>query len=185
MVEALTMIERHGVLPPDIAFPHAVFKAVPPMTRFVFRGDAAACAAAGAALGIDFPPALRAAIGHKRAVLWQGPDEFLVLAEDAEQKGVWEQIETALGDIPHSLVDVSHRNVAFTLEGEGVEALLSTAVMLDLSLEQFPVGMTTRTLFAKADVTLWRQDRQRFHVECWRSFASYVTGLLAEGARGR
>jgi sarcosine oxidase subunit gamma len=40
--------------------------------------------------------------------------------------------------------------------------------------------MCTRTVFAKADIVLWRTGEQTFHVEVWRSFAGYVTGLLVE-----
>ncbi|MGQ3028233.1 MAG: sarcosine oxidase subunit gamma family protein, partial [Ferrovibrionaceae bacterium] len=47
-------------------------------------------------------------------------------------------------------------------------------------LEAFPVGVCTRTLFAKAEIVLWRTDAQRFRVEVWRSFAGYLWGLLDE-----
>jgi sarcosine oxidase subunit gamma len=40
--------------------------------------------------------------------------------------------------------------------------------------------MCTRTVFAKADIVLWRTQENAFHVEVWRSFAGYVTGLLRE-----
>jgi sarcosine oxidase subunit gamma len=40
--------------------------------------------------------------------------------------------------------------------------------------------MCTRTVFSKADIVLWRTQLDEFHVEVWRSFAGYVTGLLRE-----
>jgi sarcosine oxidase subunit gamma len=43
--------------------------------------------------------------------------------------------------------------------------------------------MCTRTVFAKAEVVLWRTGADAFHVEVWRSFAPYVLGLLEEAAR--
>jgi sarcosine oxidase subunit gamma len=49
-----------------------------------------------------------------------------------------------------------------------------------LDLSAFPVGMCTRTVFAKADIVLWRTTETVFHVEVWRSFAGYVTGLMSE-----
>ena len=55
--------------------------------------------------------------------------------------------------------------------------------MLDLDPAAFPVGMATRTLFTKAEIVLWRQGADTFHVEVWRSFAPYLHGLLAEAAR--
>ena len=43
--------------------------------------------------------------------------------------------------------------------------------------------MCTRTVFAKADIVLWRTRADAFHLEVWRSFAGYVGGVLAEIAR--
>jgi sarcosine oxidase subunit gamma len=45
--------------------------------------------------------------------------------------------------------------------------------------------MCTRTLFEKSEMVLWRTAPDSFHIEVWRSFAPYVTGLLAEVARER
>jgi sarcosine oxidase subunit gamma len=49
-----------------------------------------------------------------------------------------------------------------------------------LDLGEFPVGMCTRTVLAKADIVLWRTGDDAFHLEVWRSFSGYVTGLLSE-----
>jgi sarcosine oxidase subunit gamma len=61
--------------------------------------------------------------------------------------------------------------------------LLNAGCPLDLDLAAFPVGMCTRTVLAKAEIVLWRTSAEVFHVEVWRSFASYVTEYLAEAAR--
>ena len=61
--------------------------------------------------------------------------------------------------------------------------MLSGACPLDLDLRAFPVGMCTRTVLAKADIVLWRTGQDTFHLEVWRSFAAYVSGLLGEIAR--
>jgi sarcosine oxidase subunit gamma len=49
-----------------------------------------------------------------------------------------------------------------------------------LDLGEFPVGMCTRTVLAKADIVLWRTREDAFHLEVWRSFSGYVIGLLSE-----
>lgn len=84
---------------------------------------------------------------------------------------------------PHSATDVSHRNVAMTVSGEGAEATLNAGCPQDFSLSAFPVGACSRTLFGKAEVVIFRVAEDTFRVECWRSFADYVFGLLEEGAR--
>ncbi len=60
---------------------------------------------------------------------------------------------------------------------------MNGACPLDLSLDRFPVDMCTRTVFAKAEIVLWRTDEQQFRVEVWRSFAPYTAALLQEIAR--
>jgi sarcosine oxidase subunit gamma len=77
---------------------------------------------------------------------------------------------------------VSHRNVGIIVSGPGAEATLSAGCPQDLSLEIFPVGACSRTIFGKAEIVLFRTEDDTFRVECWRSFSDYVFGLLAEGA---
>ena len=55
---------------------------------------------------------------------------------------------------PHAIVDVSHRSDAFALSGSSCEYLLNHGCPLDLSIDAFPVGMCTRTVFAKAAILL-------------------------------
>ena len=43
--------------------------------------------------------------------------------------------------------------------------------------------MCTRTVFAKAEIVLWRPAEHVFRLEVWRSFSLYVVQLLHEVAR--
>jgi len=113
-----------------------------------------------------------------RAALWLGPDEWLVIDESgADLMGALTK-----ADVLHSATDVSHRNVAIIVSGPGAETTISTGCPQDLSLEAFPIGTCSRTLFGKAEIVLFRTEDDTFRVECWRSFADFVFGLLAEGA---
>jgi sarcosine oxidase subunit gamma len=157
------------------------FTPCPPAARFVFRGRPAGFAAAGDAFGVALPQtACRAATTGGRSALWLGPDEWLLLAEDGAVAAIEAAFADRLGQQPHSLVDVSHRNTAVEIAGPAAADVLNAGCPLDLRLEAFPVGMCTRTLFAKAEIVLWRTDAQRFRVEVWRSFAGYLWGLLDE-----
>jgi sarcosine oxidase subunit gamma len=42
--------------------------------------------------------------------------------------------------------------------------------------------MCTRTVYLKAEITLWRTGADTFRLEIWRSFAEYVVGMLEESA---
>jgi len=164
-------------------------KTLPPAARWVLHGDAQARALAAPVWGVGFSDtACRAMRAGERATLWLGPDEYLLLDLAAQDEtdialATAASIEAALHDTPHSLVDVSHRQFALEVSGPHAEVILRGACPLDLHISQFPVGMCTRTLLAKADVTLWRTREDVFYLEVWRSFAGYVGGLLHEIAR--
>ena len=157
-------------------------KALPPAMRFVLHGDAQVRAAAAPAWGAGFTEqACRALTQGTRATLWLGPDEYLLYGADEDAKdGVLAALERAVGGLPCALVDISHRQFALEVSGAHAATILSGACPLDLDLSQFPIGMCTRTVLAKADIVLWRTRGDAFHLEVWRSFSGYVTGLLRE-----
>jgi len=155
-----------------------------PAARFILRGDPRAISAAGAALGIGIEQtACRASQSGTRSALWLGPDEYLVLAEDAEARALAQLLEQALQNEPHSLVDVSHRQTGLELHGARAADILNSGCPLDLDASAFPVRMCTRTVFAKAEIVLWRTAPDHFRLEVWRSFTDYVARFLAEVAR--
>jgi sarcosine oxidase subunit gamma len=140
-------------------------------------------AAAGNALGLAISQTVcRSWVNVNHAALCLGPDEHLLLGPGAlEIAGV---LEPPLRDLPHSLVDVSHRQTALEISGPHAAAVLNAGCPLDLAPAAFPVGMCTRTVLAKAEIVLWRTGNDIFHIEVWRSFAPYISRLLDEAARG-
>jgi len=157
---------------------------LPPASRHILRGGAQVRSAAASAAGVGIPTqACRAITQGGRAALWLGPDEWLLLAPEAQGVALAAALATALAPLPHSLVDVSHRQSAFVMQGPQAAPLLSAVCPLDLNASAFPVGMCTRTVLAKAEVVLWRTAPEAFHIEVWRSFVAYVSQFLAEAAR--
>ena len=156
---------------------------LPPARRFVLRGDSAARAAAERALGVAIPAAAcRAETAAGRSALWLGPDEWLLLAA-ADDVAADVALEAALAGLAHSLVDVSHRQVALAVRGPLAATLLASGCPLDLDPKAFPVGMCTRTVLGKAEVVLWRTGTERFRLDIARSFAPYVWACLEEARR--
>ncbi len=155
----------------------------PDATRLLLRGGADVVGPVGAAFGV-VPPTrpLGSARENGRAALWLGPDEWLLIAED-RPADLFAGLEAALGGAFHTLVDVSHRQVAIDLSGPGAARVLSAGVPLDMDLVGFPVGMVARTLLIKAEITLWRREETRFRIEVARSFAAYVAAALDQSAR--
>ena len=163
----------------------AWMKALPPAVRLILHGESAARRAAAPVWGAAFAEqACRAVTYGSRATLWMGPDEYLLLGSSGHdlesQAATTGALQSALADIPHALVDISHRQFALEVSGTHAAVILNGACPLDLDLGEFPVGMCTRTVLAKADIVLWRIRDDAFHIEVWRSFGGYVTGLLRE-----
>ncbi len=169
--------------PPPLELSGAV-RLLPPASRFALRGAGPVMAAAGAALGLNISDtACRSVSNGTWAALWLGPDEQLVLAPVADGEPVAHRLREALSALPHSLVDVSHRQIAIEICGPQAQTLLSAGCPLDLHISSFPTGMCTRTILGKADIVLWRTSADTFHVEVWRSFADYAVRFLAEASR--
>jgi sarcosine oxidase, subunit gamma len=156
-----------------------------PAARFTFQGGPAARKAVGKAFGVSLSEtACRANAHDGRAALWLGPDEHLLLATAADAQSIFVDLEKALSDFAHSLVEVSQRQVAVQINGPDANALLNSGCPLDLDPAAFPVDRCTRTLLAKAEVVLWRRGVEEYHLEVGRSFSDYVLGWLREAKQG-
>jgi sarcosine oxidase, subunit gamma len=178
------MVERAARRAPTVAAAEWL-QLLAPASRWVLHGDARVRALALPHWGAAFAEeACRAARHGARSTLWLGPDEYLLLdAAPGSPAAVADALERALADTPHALVDISHRQFALEISGPHAAAILNGACPLDLELSEFPIDMCTRTALAKADIVLWRTGADAFHVEVWRSFSGYVTGILAEIAQ--
>jgi sarcosine oxidase, subunit gamma len=155
-----------------------------PASRLILQCDTPARDAAARVWGVPFSEqSCRARTQGERATLWLGPDEHLMWQASRDAALPIEELEQALSSYPHSLVDVSHRQVALEISGIHAATILAGACPLDLDLGQFPVHMCTRTVLAKAEIVLWRTAPEVFHLEVWRSFLSYAQHLLNEIGR--
>jgi len=140
---------------PDIA-------TLPPATRFIVWADESA------ALGVAFGEPLRARITNGIATLRLGPGEWLLLAP-----ANWRPPR-----ISPTMIDVSHRQIALEVSGPGADDTINAHCALDLHPSAFPVGMCTRTVFAKTEIVLWRTGTDTFRIEVARSCAPYVRACL-------
>ena len=160
-------------------------EALGPFARLSLRAeDEAAIGRLGEAFGVALPrETWRRNAANTRGTLWLGPDEWLLLAPGEDGPALHAELSAALGEAPHSLVDVSERSVAIAVAGRQAATLLNAACPLDLSLDACPVGFASRTVFAKAEIILMRLEEERFELDVWRSFAPYVWAYLEEARR--
>jgi sarcosine oxidase subunit gamma len=146
-------------------------------SRIALRAKEDAVGPLSTALGLVLPTRPKtSSVSGLRSALWLGPDEWLVI----DQSGGDLMAVCATVDAIHSSADISHRNTAFIVSGEDAADVLNAGCPQDLSLAAFPVGAVSRTLFGKAEVVIFRVTEDTFRLECWRSFAEYVGGLLGE-----
>lgn len=89
-----------------------------------------------------------------RAVLWLGPDEWLVLGVPGTATEIAEELEGAFAGVPHSVIDVSANRVAFDLSGPRAKELLSAGCPIDLDERSWRPGMCAQTLLGRVPVVL-------------------------------
>jgi sarcosine oxidase subunit gamma len=143
--------------------------------RFSLRIDPSETSAAATAFGAPLPARIgRTATSGGRLALQIGPDEWQLLAPVSEGDAIVESFRRL--QVPHSLVDIGHREVGIVVEGEAATLALCSAIAFHV--EAMPVGTGCRTVFDKAQIILIRETENRFRIEVWRSFADHVRHIL-------
>ncbi|HLZ64970.1 MAG TPA: sarcosine oxidase subunit gamma family protein [Aliidongia sp.] len=150
--------------------------------RFSLRIDPAELARASQAFGLTLPAVIGDAVSADgKIAICLGPDEWYLIAPSTAQQAVESAFAALYSAVPHSLVDVGHREVGIEIEGADAVLALRSAIAFDI--EAMPVSTGCRTIFDKAQIVLVRESEERFRIEVWRSFASHVWGLLTAAGR--
>lgn len=121
----------------------------------------------------DLPGVGKWAMSSTDRVIAIGPDEWLVMAEDADAAAL--QVRLASRD--GVLVDVSGNRVMYRVAGPGACWFLAAGCSFDL--ERLNTGDAISTLLARAQVLLVAETSESFLVMPRRSFASYLEGWAA------
>ncbi len=152
---------------------------LPEKVRYSLRIKPSDIAAVNKASGLKLPRKIGGSnLGKDQFVMCLGPDEWFVVANvDARDRleKIFAKLEKSF---TLSITDVSHRNICFGLMGADAVKAVNIGCPLDLSLEHFPVGKVTRTVFESAPIILTRTGEDNFGIECWRSFAPYIRGFF-------
>ncbi|ANU06464.1 sarcosine oxidase subunit gamma [Paraurantiacibacter namhicola] len=166
MAEALRRSEPVPLAPAEFA--GVTIALEPPMARYSLRARDPALL--DKAIGGVLPRKI-GSIGD--GIICLGPDEWLMrMPAGTAAPG-------KPGE-PLSVVDVSERQVAISIEGPRAVEVLRRGNPLDL--ENFPVGSGKRTVFEATEIVLIRETDTRFVIEVWRSFAEFVWGVLVKAA---
>ena len=127
----------------------------------------------------------RAVDDGRRAALWLGPDEWLILGPPGAAAEIAGELEAAFAHVDRSVVDVSANRVAIELTSAGRLDLLAHVCPLDLDARIWATGRCAQTLLGRAQVVL-QERTETTGILVRPSFADYVVDLLlaVRGAAG-
>ena len=140
----------------------------PPMARFSLRARSAE--ALEALLGVNVPKMIGAT---EAGIACMGPDEWLL------RTGAGTTIPVGAG-LAVAVTNISERSVCLIIEGPRAAEVLMTGCPLDLG--KFAVGRATRTIYETVEIIAIRETGDRFHIEIWCSFASWLWAALTTAA---
>jgi sarcosine oxidase subunit gamma len=185
MHDSPRLVRRHIIADPVDRNQRGPVALLQAMARYSLRigSDEAARRRTVAGLRLDLPINASGVDGERRLARL-GPDEWLLLALELDGRSLAEKFSAELEGSFYALTDIGHRNIGFQVAGIHAAEIINGGCPRDLDDAAFPAGSATRTLLGKAEIVLIRTDAENtYQVECWRSFAPYVHGLLVEVAR--
>jgi len=170
------------------ATPTATLERVAPLAQITLRvaPETAVIERLGRALGVPIPldpNRVAVSAAGRRAVLWMGPDEWLIVDDDRTAASAIEATARgAAGEAFVVTVDVSENRVAFDIAGPTARDLLEGGITLDLHPRSFAAGSCAQTLLGRANVLVWqRTDEPSYRVFVRPSFSAYVEAWLEDG----
>lgn len=143
------------------------------------RGDLSAL---NGALGLTLPTKIgtRATAGDLIAGCL-GPDEWVLSMPVEQVAAVSAALAGVYDALPHSVTDITAREVTFQITGPMAETLMTIGCPRDMA--SMGEGAVRRTLYDTATVVLWRDGADAFRMDVWNSFAGFVAQTLETGCR--
>jgi sarcosine oxidase subunit gamma len=139
----------------------------------------------GLALGVPLPLEPNTVNrGGELAVLWLGPDEWLLVGPPGTAGKLEARLREAVGEEPASVVDVSAQRTTLLVAGPRAAELLAHGCSLDLHPRSFEAGRCAQTTLARAQVVLVPRHERKcgFWVLVRSSFAGYLADWLLDAA---
>ena len=121
-------------------------------------------------------------ISGNRKIIWLGPDEFLLIFENHEEKYIFENLNILFSKQHYALTNISDSQEIFCLSGHYVRDLLSKGCPIDLHINSFNKGMSAQTILEKVDVLLFCNDKNSISITFKRSYYDYVSSWIKDAA---
>lgn len=150
---------------------------LPGAAKFSLQIAEADLAAAATAFGTEFPGSIGGRVSAAgRSALCLGPCEWVLYTSLDDAGALQAAFQAIYADAPHSLTDISDREMTIAVSGLQAADLLSTACPRDV--EAIPIGNGVRTIFDTVQIVLTRQAETEYRIEVWRSYFPHVWALL-------
>jgi sarcosine oxidase subunit gamma len=156
-------------------------------TQINLRGDAADAGFASGVrqvIGCDLPgQANTFAVGSAGAVIWLGPDEWLVAERADRGDDIAASLRHALSGRRHSVTDVSAARTVIEIAGAAARLVLAKGCPIDVHANVLAPPRTAQTLLAKTRVLIQCCDAApKFRLFVASSFAAYLAEWLVDAA---
>ncbi len=111
----------------------------------------------------------------ERAIVWMGPDEWLVVSPPESREGVADGLEEALSGLHVAVNDISSGQTIIRLHGPRARDLLNKGCPLDLHSRVFGPGRCAQSHIGKSNALIIQvDDVPTYDVIIRRSFADYL-----------
>lgn len=119
-----------------------------------------------------------------RRCLWLGPDEWLVVCEQDEQKDTVVLLRDRLAGRQAAVIDLGAAYAVLELRGAKAPEVLAKACSLDFHPRAFRAGQCAQSNFARTRAIVMREDDATlFRLFVHRSFAGYLAEWLLDAMR--
>ena len=115
----------------------------------------------------------------ERAIVWLGPDEWLVVSAPESREGVAKGLEEALSGLHVAVNDISSGQTIIRLRGPRARDLLNKGCPLDLHPRVFGAGQCAQSHIGKSNALIIQvDDEPTYDIIVRRSFADYLARWL-------
>jgi sarcosine oxidase, subunit gamma len=138
-------------------------------------------------LAVDALPTTPSTIvsGRESAVIWLGPQEWLVTSERRDGEDIEAALREAMSEHGGAAVDVSAQRTTLRLRGEHARDVIAKGCSLDLHPAVFGPGAAAQTVLGQAGVVLipLSDDGSDYRIIVRSSFARYLADWLIDAAK--
>lgn len=139
--------------------------------------------AANAAAVLALPTQPLNCSGADPALLWVGPDQWLILSDTHTADALVAEYSLRLQDWLHHATDASAALVCFAVRGSSARVLLGMGSGIDFRARSFDTGLCVSTRFARVPALIRATSVESFELYVDRSLGEYLARWFEHARR--